>query len=116
MEGLIWPLPIVVPTRSRCFSTPRPKSKGTMGTLKTTDLSDYHPETQACQIQFRTRGRRQAFHGRIRTVKCFEDNALLKKLVSEPAQGGVVVVDGGASFGCALIGDIIASLAVKNGW
>src|SRR5260370_35396669 len=87
-----------------------------MGTLKTTDLSDYHPETLACQIQFRSRGRRQAFHGRIRTVKCFEDNALLKKLASEPAQGGVLVVDGGGSLGCALIGDTIANLAAKNGW
>ncbi len=87
-----------------------------MVTLKTTDLSDYHPETQACQIQFRTRGRRHAFHGQIRTVKCFEDNALLKRVVSQPAQGGVLVVDGGGSLGCALIGDIIADLAVKNGW
>jgi len=43
-------------------------------------------------------------------------SALLKKLASEPAQGGVLVVDGGGSLGCALIGDIIADLAVKNGW
>jgi len=49
-------------------------------------------------------------------VKCFEDNALLKRVVSQPARGGVLVVDGGGSLGCALIGDIIADLAVKNGW
>jgi regulator of ribonuclease activity A len=87
-----------------------------MGTLKTTDLSDYHPETQACQIQCRIRGRRHAFHGRIRTIKCFEDNALLRKVASEPGQGCVLVVDGGGSLACALIGDIIANLAAKNGW
>jgi len=84
--------------------------------LKTTDLSDYHPETQSCETQFRIRGRRRDFHGRIRTVKCLEDNLLLKKVVSEPGQGQVVVVDGGASLRCALMGDVIASLAAKNGW
>jgi regulator of ribonuclease activity A len=87
-----------------------------ISTLKTTDLSDYYPETQTCQIQFLIRGKRRAFHGRIRTVKCFEDNVLLKKLVSQPTNGDVLVVDGGASLGCALMGDVIASLAAKNGW
>lgn len=84
--------------------------------LKTTDLSDYHPETQACQTQFRIQGRRRAFHGRIRTVKCFEDNALIRKMVSQPSEGEVLVVDGAASLNCALMGDVIASLAAKNGW
>jgi len=85
-------------------------------TPKTTDLSDYHPETQSCELQFQIRGRRRSFHGQIRTVKCLEDNALLKKVVSEPGLGRVVVIDGGASLRSALMGDVIANLAAKNGW
>ena len=66
--------------------------------LKTTDLSDYHPETQSCEIQFWIRGRRRHFHGRIRTVNCLEDNALLKKVLSDPGNGQVLVVDGGRTM------------------
>ncbi len=83
---------------------------------KTTDLFDDHPEAHSCEIQFRILGRRRAFCGRIRTVKCLEDNALLKGVLSQPGEGQVLVVDGGGSLRCALMGDLVAGLASRNGW
>ena len=84
--------------------------------IKTTDLCDAHPETQSCETQFVGYGRRRAFFGRIRTVKCHEDNALLKTVISGPGRGDVLVIDGGASYRCALMGDVIAGLGLQNGW
>jgi regulator of ribonuclease activity A len=52
----------------------------------------------------------------VRTVRCFEDNVLLKSLLSSPGDGAVLVVDGDGSYGTALMGDMIAQLAVDNGW
>ncbi len=56
------------------------------------------------------------FAGTIHTVRCFEDNALLKSALSEPGDGGVLVVDGAASLHSALVGDVIAGLGQSNGW
>jgi regulator of ribonuclease activity A len=57
-----------------------------------------------------------SFCGEIVTVKCFEDNSLVKENASKPGYGKVMVVDGGGSLRCALLGDLIAKDAVKNGW
>jgi regulator of ribonuclease activity A len=56
------------------------------------------------------------FSGPITTVKCFEDNSLVREALQEPGQGRVLVVDGGGSMRCALLGDILATLAADNGW
>ena len=56
------------------------------------------------------------FAGPIATVRCFEDNALLKAVLSGPGHGRVLVVDGGGSLHTALVGDVIAELARSNGW
>jgi regulator of ribonuclease activity A len=58
----------------------------------------------------------RSFSGPIATVRCREDNVLLRRQVSEPGGGRVLVVDGGGSFACALLGDNIAEIAVRNGW
>jgi regulator of ribonuclease activity A len=52
----------------------------------------------------------------VTTVRCHQDNALLKSVLSGPGNGGVLVVDGGGSVHTALMGDLIAQLAVDNGW
>ena len=70
----------------------------------------------SCDVQFRQYGGRARFHGRIVTVRCHEDNALLKSVVSEPGEGQVLVVDGGGSVHRALMGDVIATIAQGNGW
>lgn len=83
----------------------------------TADLYDELGEDiQSVPIQFRSFGSRTAFDGPIRTVRCFEDNALLKATVSTPGDGAVLVVDGGGSLERALMGDMIAEIASSNGW
>jgi hypothetical protein len=44
------------------------------------------------------------FSGQVSTVKCFENNPLVRKALEEPGSGRVLVVDGGASKRCALLG------------
>lgn len=61
-------------------------------------------------------GGRKRFSGRATTVKCFEDNSRVKELVQTPGRGRVMVVDGGGSYRCALVGDVIARTAHENGW
>jgi regulator of ribonuclease activity A len=83
----------------------------------TADLYDEHGEKLgSCDLQLRQYGGRARFHGRIVTVRCHEDNALLRSVLSAPGNGQVLVVDGGGSVHCALMGDVIAGLAVDNGW
>jgi regulator of ribonuclease activity A len=65
---------------------------------------------------FRSFGGRPAFHGPARTVRCFEDNSVLRELVQVAGDGRVIVVDGGASLRKALLGGNIALAAAKNGW
>jgi regulator of ribonuclease activity A len=85
-------------------------------TAATADLIDAHPGIASCETQFRSFGRRRGFAGRIRTVRCHHDNVLLKQLLSQPSEGEVLVIDGGGSLGCALIGDMIAALGMRSGW
>lgn len=85
-------------------------------TTATTDLSDTHPAAQVCDPVFRDFGGRKAFFGPIKTLKLFEDNSLVRAKLEQPGQGRVLVVDGGGSLRCALLGDQLARLAVKNGW
>ncbi|MCG5433024.1 ribonuclease E activity regulator RraA [Mycobacterium sp. MYCO198283] len=83
----------------------------------TADLvDDIGPEVRSCDTQFRQFGGRDVFAGRITTVRCFQDNALLKSVLSEPGDGGVLVIDGSASLHTALVGDVIAGLGADNGW
>ena len=83
----------------------------------TADLVDeIGPDVRSCDLQMRQFGAITEFAGPITTVRCFQDNALLKSVLSEPGEGRVLVVDGGGSVHRALMGDLIAGLAVTNGW
>lgn len=83
----------------------------------TADLVDsIGPDVRSCDTQFRQLGGRAEFAGPISTVRCFEDNALLKSVLSEPVDGGILVIDGAGSLHTALVGDVIAELARSNGW
>ncbi|MBC7443415.1 MAG: ribonuclease E activity regulator RraA [Ramlibacter sp.] len=85
--------------------------------LLTADLYDARgEELQSVSLQFQDLGGRARFTGPIRTVTCFQDNALLKSVLSTPGDGAVLVIDGGGSLETALMGDMIADLAVQNGW
>lgn len=65
---------------------------------------------------FRNLGGRVFFGGPISTVKCFEDNSLVADAVEETGEGRVLVVDGGGSMRCGLLGDNLAAKAANNGW
>jgi regulator of ribonuclease activity A len=83
----------------------------------TADLvDDIYPDVRSCDLQLQNYGGTTMFAGRITTVRCFQDNALLKSILSEPGNGGVLVVDGDGSLHTALVGDVIAGLAADNGW
>ena len=82
----------------------------------TTDLSDAHPEAQVCEPLFADFGGRLAFHGPVKTLKVFEDNAQVRATLETAGEGRVLVVDGGGSLRCALVGGMLGELGVKNGW
>lgn len=65
---------------------------------------------------FRDFGGRHRFAGTVSTVKCFEDNSLVKAAVESPGNGRVLVVDGGGSLRRALLGGNLGAAAARNGW
>jgi len=87
-----------------------------MTRLSTPDLTDGHPGARAIELQFNNYGGLARFGGPAVTIKCHEDNSLVKACVGEPGKGRVIVVDGGGSLRRALLGDMLAEEAVKNGW
>lgn len=85
--------------------------------FQTADLCDAHEgKIRVVTPMFRSFGGHKAFYGRIKTLKVFEDNSLVRTCLESPGEGQVLVVDGGGSMRCALVGDQLALLGVKNGW
>lgn len=85
--------------------------------LQTTDLCDAHEnKLRIAAPIFRSYGGNPAFHGRIATLKIFEDNGLVRQVLDTPGDGRVLVIDGGGSLRCALLGDQLAALAVMHNW
>lgn len=98
----------------------------TESTFITCDLLDANPDCQVCAPnmegkRFFNYGGVKSFGGEVVTVKCFEDNSRVKELLATNGKdangkGKVLVVDGGASMRCALLGDMIAQSAVEHDW
>ena len=85
--------------------------------VATADLYDkYGEELQIAAPIFRDYGGTSAFEGPIVTLKVFEDNSLVRSALEEPGQGRVLIVDGGGSLRCALVGDMLAELGRTQGW
>ena len=84
--------------------------------ISTPDLTDEHPGARAIELQFVNFGKVAHFGGPVVTIKCHEDNSLVKQAVGEPGEGRVIVVDGGGSLRRALLGDMLAEQAAQNGW
>ena len=85
--------------------------------VSTADLYDERgEELDSLALQLQSLGGRTYFSGPIRTIRCFEDNALVKSTLGTRGDGAVLVVDGGGSLRTALMGDLIAASAVANGW
>lgn len=88
-------------------------------TFATADLCDRFADQEGFQIaepQLHHYGGKTQFSGQITTLKVFEDNSLVRTTLEENGQGRVLVIDGGGSKRCALLGDTLTGLAVKNGW
>ena len=85
--------------------------------ISTADTLDEHGDRAAvCELVLRQFGGVAAFSGVIATVRCHEDNVVLREYVSSPGAGRVLVIDGGGSLRVALVGDNIAGIARDNGW
>ena len=85
--------------------------------FKTTDLCDeFADRLQVAEPIFGDYGNELMFSGPIVTLKVFEDNSLVRAALEEPGEGRVLVVDGGGSMRCALLGDQLAELAEENDW
>lgn len=86
-------------------------------TTKTADLIDAHgDQLKFCDLPFRLFGRVRSFSGIIATIRCFEDNVLISRALDQKGDGRVLVVDAGGSTRCAVVGDLMAEKAMKNGW
>ena len=77
---------------------------------------DFIDEVSVLDPLFSDFGGKSKFSGEIVTLKCFEDNSLVRDLVQSEGRGRVIVVDGGGSLGRALLGDLLAAKAAENGW
>ncbi len=86
-------------------------------TFSVCDLCDLHEgNIQVADSVFRNYGGKTVFGGELVTIKCFEDNSLVKEMVAKLGGGKVLVVDGGGSLRRSLLGDQLAAKAVENGW
>ncbi|GAA4334310.1 ribonuclease E activity regulator RraA [Pigmentiphaga soli] len=85
--------------------------------VSTSDIFDADPDrVLVCETQFRSFGRLREFAGPCATVAVREDHREIRKLLETPGEGRVLVVDGGGSPRVGLMGDVMAAMAVRNGW
>lgn len=88
-----------------------------MEKISTPDICDDHEgSVRVLDSIFNNYGGNRQFYGKVVTVKCHEDNSLVKQQAEVAGDGNVLVVDGGGSLRRALLGDMIAEKAVENGW
>jgi regulator of ribonuclease activity A len=85
----------------------------------TADLCDAHSEEHHFQIAeplFKPYGAHTNFCGQITTVKVFEDDILIRSILEQKVENRVLVIDGGGSHRCALLGESLVRIAIDNGW
>ena len=89
--------------------------------FSTCDLCDEHKKDDSGSFRvlppvFQSFGSSSVFHGTVSTIKCHEDNSLVKAAVESDGKGRVLVVDGGGSLRYSLVGGNLAAAAVRNRW
>lgn len=83
----------------------------------TADIYDeFADRVQVALPMFNDYGQKRKFSGPVSTIKVHEDNSLVRTALEKKGNGRVLVVDGGGSLGCALVGDMLAKLGQDNGW
>ena len=84
--------------------------------FSTPDLADAFPEVKALEPILKNFGGKTSFHGPIQTLKCPDDNSLVKQQFNSEGNGRVLVVDAGGISTVALLGDLIANSGIENNW
>ncbi|MDV6374202.1 ribonuclease E activity regulator RraA [Deinococcus arenicola] len=84
--------------------------------IPTSDLCDAHPQAQVFAPLFQNFGGLAQFSGPAFTLRVYENNTPVRSTLETSGEGRVLVVDGGGSLSCALVGDQLAGLGVENGW
>tara|TARA_Y100001960_G_scaffold36424_1_gene34108 strand:- start:4804 stop:5286 length:483 start_codon:yes stop_codon:yes gene_type:complete len=84
--------------------------------FSTPDLADAFPEVKALEPILKNFGGKTSFHGPIQTLKCPDDNSLVKQQFDSEGNGRVLVVDAGGISTVALLGDLIANSGIENNW
>lgn len=98
------------------------KHTSQMASLATAEACDgntsllVNGELRVLQPVFKIYGQSHAFCGPVVTLKVFEDNVLVRELLETPGDGQVLVIDGGGSMRCALVGGNLGQLAQNMGW
>ena len=87
-----------------------------MHSFSTADLLDEYPESIVLMENFLSYGEVSTFFGMAKTIHAPEDNSLVRQALETEGNNQVLVIDGGASRACALVGDQLALLAIENGW
>jgi len=88
-----------------------------MKNISTPDIcDDFEGQVRVLDPVFNNYGGLDSFFGEAVTIKCFEDNSVVKKLVGTEGKGRVIVMDGGGSLRRAILGDMLAEKAASNGW
>lgn len=83
--------------------------------FKTADLcDDFIDELEVCELPLHSYGKVKRFSGPISTVRVFEDNVLVKEALQTIPEGNILVVDGGGSRRCALMGDMLGEIAQER--
>lgn len=89
----------------------------TSSAISTPDICDqFEGQVRVLDSIFNNYGARRSFYGEVVTIKCFEDNSVVKGLVAEAGHNRVIVMDGGGSLRRAILGDMLAEKAAQNGW
>lgn len=86
-------------------------------THSTADLFDQHGDNlQVAMPLLKSYGGNPRFHGEIYALRVPEDFLMIKQTLEQPGNGRILVIDGGGSMRCALLGDKLAAMGAGNGW
>lgn len=76
----------------------------------------YLDQVDVVEPLFSNFGGSASFAGQITSIKCFEDNGLIRSCLEQDGVGRVLLIDGGGSLRRALIDAELAALAEENEW
>lgn len=76
----------------------------------------YLDQVDVVEPMFSNFGGCASFAGQVTTIKCFEDNGLIRETLEQDGLGRVLLIDGGGSLRRALVDAELAAIAEENEW